>query len=92
MQLKPFKDLIALSKEKLDEAMAPIRARQVRAKADMELAEIDTSLLTLETEVQEMCTNKDIDLKGLIRKLDNIAILERQKKQYAKVLKQLFPD
>jgi hypothetical protein len=25
--LKPFKELVAMSKEKLDEAMAPIRAR-----------------------------------------------------------------
>ena len=36
MQLRPFKELIAMSKEKLDEAMAPIRARQVKSKAEME--------------------------------------------------------
>ena len=36
MKLKPFKDLIALSKEKLDEALAPIRARQVKAKAELD--------------------------------------------------------
>lgn len=91
MQLKPFKDLIGLTKEKLNEAMAPIRARQVRAKADLEMSKIDTSLLDLETKVQEMCVEKDIDLPSLMSKLDEIALLERRKKQYGEVLLQLFP-
>lgn len=91
MKLKPFAELIAMSKEKLDEAMAPIRARQVKSKAEMEMAGIDADLLTKETEVQEMCCKKDIDFKGLLAKLDEIALLERRKKQYQKVLGELFP-
>lgn len=91
MRLKPFAEIIAMSKEKLDEAMAPIRARQVKSKAEMEMAQLDADLLTKETEVQEMCTKKDIDFKGLLAKLDEIALLERRKKQYQKVLGELFP-
>lgn len=91
MKLKPFAELIALSKEKLDEAMAPIRARQVKSKAEMEMAQLDADLLTQETEVQEMCCKKDIDFKSLLAKLDSIALLERRKKQYHKVLAELFP-
>lgn len=91
MQLKPFKEMISKSKEKLDEAMAPIRARQVRSKAELEMAKLDADILTKETEVQEICTNKDIDLPDLMNKLDKIALLERRKKQYGVVLKQLFP-
>lgn len=91
MKLKPFAQLIALSKEKLDEAMAPIRARHVKSKAEMEMAQLDADLLTKETEVQEMCCHKDIDFRGLLSKLDDIALLERRKKQYQKVLSELFP-
>lgn len=91
MNLKPFKDLIAMSKEKLDEAMAPIRARQVKSKAELQLAELDAKILTKETEIQEMCSQRDIDLPKLIDKLDEVAIIERRKDQYAKVLAQLFP-
>lgn len=91
MKLRPFKDLIAMSKEKLDEAMAPIRARQVRLKAELEMSELDSRLVTKETEVQEMCAQKDIDLKKLMDRLDEIALLERRKKQYGEVLEQLFP-
>jgi hypothetical protein len=92
MKLKPFADLIKLSKEKLDEAMAPIRARQVQAKAELELAKLDSDLLTKEATLQEKCAERDINLPGIMDLLDQIAILERRKKQYAKVLGELFPD
>lgn len=91
MKLKPFKELIAMSKEKLDEAMAPIRARQVRSQAELEMARLDADLLTKEGEVQEMCTKKEINFPSLLDRLDQIALLERRKKQYSDVLKQLFP-
>jgi 3-isopropylmalate dehydratase small subunit len=92
MKLKPFKDLIAMSKEKLDEALAPIRARQVKTQAELKLAEIDEKIVTKETEVQELCTGKSIDFEKLLKTLDDIALLERRKKQYDKVLSELFPD
>lgn len=91
MKLKPFAEMIALTKEKLDSAMAPIRARQVKSKAEMEMAGLDAEILTKETEVQEMCIERDIDFKKLLAKLDEIALLERRKKQYDKVLAELFP-
>lgn len=92
MKLRPFKELIGLSKEKLDEAMAPIRARQVKAKAELEMSRIDSDLLDKETKVQELCAEKDINLTKLLDILDEIALLERRKKQYGKVLEQLFPE
>lgn len=91
MKLKPFKELIALSKEKLDEAMAPIRARQVKSQAELEMAKLDAEILTLESEIQEMCAQKEIKFPALLDKLDKAALLERRKKQYENVLKQLFP-
>lgn len=91
MKLKPFRELIAMSKEKLDEAMAPIRARQVKSQAELEMARLDADLLTHEGQVQEMCMQKEINFPNLLDKLDKIALLERRKKQYSDVLKQLFP-
>lgn len=92
MKLRPYKDLIKLSKEKLDEAMAPIRARQVQAKAELEMTKLEADILDKETKVQEMCIEKDINLSKLIDNLDEIALLERRKAQYEKVLTQLFPE
>jgi len=91
MKLKPFKELISMSKEKLSEAMAPIRARQVRSQAELEMAKLDAELVTLESSIQEDCAKETIDFPKLLDKLDKVALLERRKKQYAKVLEELFP-
>lgn len=91
MELRPFKELIGLSKEKIDAAMAPIRAKQVKAKADLKMSGLESDILDKETKVQEMCLVKDIDLCGIIDILDQIALLERRKDQYTKVVNQLFP-
>lgn len=91
MKLRPFKEMIGLSKEKLDEAMAPIRAKQVKSKAELEMAKLEADILTKETKIQEACIDKDINLPKLIDMLDEVALLERRLNQYGKVLKQLFP-
>ena len=46
-KVKPYKDLIAMTKEKLDEALAPIRASSAKAKATLEVAKIEEKLLEL---------------------------------------------
>lgn len=91
MKLRPFKELIGLSKEKLDEAMAPNRARMVQAKAELEKVKLEQDILTKETAVQEMCAQKDLDFPRLMDRLDEIELLERKLSQYSEVLAQLFP-
>jgi hypothetical protein len=90
-KLKPLKDLLAMSKDKLHEAMAPVRARKIKAQAELELAKLDTELIELESGVQESFTGEAIEFPKLLDKLDRIALLERRKKQYDKVLAELFP-
>lgn len=91
MKLKPFCELIGLSKEKLDEALAPIRARQVEAQANLEMSKLDEKLISGEARVQELCAAKTIDFPLLLRELDDIALTERRLKQYKKILAELFP-
>lgn len=92
MKLMPLKDLLALSKEKINTAMAPIRANLIKSKATLKKAEIDNEILAVETEIQEMCIGKDLDLEALIRKLDKVAILERRQIQYDRIVDELFPS
>lgn len=92
MELKPFKELIAMTKDQVDAALVPIQARKVKANSDLAMAKIDTELLSLESEVHEMCTNPNLDIEELIDKLDDIAILEDRKIQVGKRLKELFPE
>jgi hypothetical protein len=91
MKLKPFKEIIAMSKEKLAESLAPIRARKVRSQAELEMAKLDDELIRLEADIQEDCAKEAIDFPKLLDKLDKVGLLERRKKQYEKVLAELFP-
>lgn len=91
MKLKPFAEIISLSKEKLAESLAPVRARKVRSQAELEMAKLDDEIIRLEADVQEQCSKEDINFPTLLDKLDKVALLERRKEQYEQVLAQLFP-
>lgn len=92
MELKPFKELIKLSKEKLDESLAPMRARAVKAKAELEMAKLDERRVQLEMQVQEICAQRDIDFTQLLAKMDEHDLNERRLAQYQQLLAQLFPQ
>lgn len=91
MELKPFKELIAMSKEKIDEALAPMRARAVKAKAELEMAKLEENRIKLEAKIQEMCVGKEIDFPKLLDLMDEYDLNERRLAQYGKILAQLFP-
>lgn len=91
MKLKPFKTLIAMSKEKLDEAMATPRAWRIKCQAELEMKKLEVDILNEESEAQEMLTRKDVYFPQLMDRLDRIALLQRRKEQYEKVLAELFP-
>lgn len=91
-QLRPFKELIALSKEKIDEALAPLRASTARAKATLKMAEIDERIAVLGQKIQEQATSKDIDFDAMADKIDEIALLELRKQRFAEITTQLFPE
>lgn len=91
MKLKPYKELIKMSKEKLDEALAPMRARQVQAQADLEMSKLEEKQVTLETEIQELTATKTIDFDKLLKKMDEYDLNERRLAQYKRVLSELFP-
>ena len=91
-ELKPFKEILALSKEKLDEALAPIRARQVKAKADSLVANYEEDLITIEKNITEQCASKEGDFEKLADLLDKYALKERRKTQFQTIYKQLFPE
>jgi hypothetical protein len=91
-ELKPFKEILSLSKEKLDEALAPIRARQVKAKADSLVATYEEDIISIERQITELCATKEVDFEKLADLLDKHALKERRKNQFNNIYKQLFPE
>lgn len=90
-KVKPFVEVVALSKEKLDEALAPIRARSAKAKAEMAQAKLEEQMVTLEREIHEDCASKDIDFDKIISKIDRYELTERKSRQINDLIAELFP-
>lgn len=92
IELKPFKEIIAMTKEKLDIAMAPIRAKRAKIAADSKMNELDAEILKLEAKVEETCIEKEINFDTLADLADEIDLKTRRKAQLAGFMAQLFPE
>ena len=90
-QIKSFKELISMTKEKLEESMIPLRVRSAKAKAEGIKVEIETKMVDLEAEINTACASKDIDFNKIVDLMDEYALAERQLEQVTKVVDQLFP-
>ena len=90
-QIKPFKELVAMTKEKLDEAMVPLRVRAARAKADGEIVKLEEKLLGLETKMKEACAKKELDFNAIGDLMDDYDIAERRLSQIKDLVAALFP-
>lgn len=91
-QLKPLKEILALTKQGLDEVLAPTRARKVKAGAELKLAALDEKLITIERDVMELCAKQDIDFDKVADKMDEFDLTTRRAEQLRKIVDQLFPE
>jgi len=92
MKLTPYKELLVMGKEAINAALAPVRTMSAKKKAELEIAKLDERIATLEPELNELCSVKEINFDKIIDKLDEIALAERRKKQFEKIVTEMFPD
>ena len=90
--LKPYKEILAMTKEKIDESLAPIRARSAKARADLEICKIEEAMATIETDIHKLCAEKDIDFNKVAEKIDQFELKERRLAQIKKLVDELFPE
>lgn len=91
-KVKPFAEVVGLSKEQLDVELAPIRARSAKAKAELAQAKLEEQMVTLERQIHEGCVDKDINFDSIISRIDQYELAERKKKQIDGLIHSLFPD
>lgn len=91
-QIKPFKDLVALTKEKLDEALIPLRVRAAKAKAEGEVIRLEEKLLNYETRINEACAKKELDFNAIGDLMDEYDLTERRLVQIKDLVAALFPE
>lgn len=92
MKLPAYKDVLKMAKEKLDDALAPVRAMRARKQAELEMAKMDEEIATQEAKIHEACCEKEVNFAKIIELQDKLALSERKKKQYQKILDEMFPN
>lgn len=92
MKLPAYKDVLKMEKEKIDDALAPIRAMRAKKQAELEMAKLDEQIATQEAKIHEICCEREINFANLIEQQDQLALTERKKKQYQKILDEMFPE
>ncbi len=90
-KLTPYKKLLVMGREAVDAALAPVRAFSAKKRAELEQAKLDERIATLETELTAACSEKELDFNKIIDKLDDIALSERRKAQFEKIVGEMFP-
>ena len=91
MKLTPYQKLLAMGKEAVDATLAMARAHSAKKKAELKLAELAEQKATLEKELQEECSKKDVNFDAIISKMDAIDTVSRRERQFTQILTEMFP-
>lgn len=92
MALMKYKDILVLAKEKINEAMAPLRAREMRKKGELEACKLESTIAEKEQKIQELASKYPIDFDKLIDAIDDLELVSRRKDQFDKIINEMFGD
>lgn len=92
MSLMKYKDVLALGKEKINEAKAPFRAREMSKKAELEVCKLESTIADREQKIHELCSKYPIDFDQLINALDELELTKRRKKQFEQIIVEMFSE
>ncbi len=90
MKLTPYKKILKFSKEKVQDALAPIRANQAKKQGELEIAKLEEKIANAESKIHEVCSEHPLNFDKLISAQDDLALMTRRKKQLEKIIKELF--
>lgn len=92
MKLPKYAEMLKKTKEQIDAAMCAVQVSVAKKKMELELAKQEAAIAEQEKAVQDMCSNKDLDIHSLIRAMDTLALAERKRDQMVKIMGELFGD
>lgn len=92
MALIKYKELLVFAKDKVKEVMAPLRAREMRMKAELEIAKLESTIAEKEQKIQEYASEYPINFDKLIDALDDLALTDRRKEQFSKIVNEMFAE
>ncbi len=92
MKLPVYKDVLKMGEEAVKLALAPVKAARAKKQAELEMCKLDERIATKEAKIHELCCSEDVDFGEIIDMQDSLALAERRKEQYSKILVEMFPD
>lgn len=92
MKLPTYRTVLQMAKEKIETSLVPVRVIRAKKQAELEMAKLDEEIATMTAAIHEACCQKDVNFKTLIEQQDKLALTERKKRQYQKILDEMFPE
>jgi hypothetical protein len=79
-----------MCKDKIKEIMAPLRAHEMKKKAEFEIAKLESQIAEKEQKVQELASQYPVEFVSLLTALDDLELTKRRKKQFEKIIVEMF--
>jgi hypothetical protein len=92
MSLLKYKDVLAMAKEKINEAKAPFRAKEMSKKAELEVCKLESTIADREQKINELSSEYPINFDRLIDALDELELTRRRKEQFEKIIAEMFGE
>lgn len=92
MKLPTYTDVLKMGKEALQASLAIPRANRAKKQAELEMCKLDEQIATAEAAIIEACSKQEVNFADIIEKQDALALIERKKVQYQKILDEMFPQ
>ena len=86
MKLKPYQEVIRMAKEVVDAALVPVKVIKAKKRLQFLMADVDERIAEQESKIETMCLEKEIDFNLLAILQDELALMERRKKQFTKIM------
>jgi hypothetical protein len=91
MKLTSYNDALKLGKEKLREALIPVRVNKAKKQAELEMCKLEEKIAVKEVAIHDACCVEEVNFGKIIDMQDELGLLERRKDQYEKILSEMFP-
>jgi hypothetical protein len=92
MQLKPFKQLIAMSKDAFNEMLLPVRTRKAKSQAETRIAEYEERMMNLEIAINSKLVEDNVNFDEVADMIDEYDLIERRINTFKQIVSQLFGE
>jgi hypothetical protein len=88
--MKKYHELLKLGKEKLSEMIAPLRANEMKKKAELYICQLESEIAEKEQKVQEAMGEYPVNFDNILSHLDRVHLTKRKLEQLQKLHKDMF--